>query len=72
MRFIRGAIGESAKSVLPIAAIVLILSVSLASIDSGILVLFIFGTVFLILGMSLFTIGSGMSMLLRAALFWEH
>lgn len=62
MRFIRGAIGESAKSVLPIAAIVLILSVSLASIDSGILVLFIFGTVFLILGMSLFTIGSGMSM----------
>lgn len=62
MRFIRGAIGESAKSVLPIAAIVLILSVSLASMDSGILVLFIFGTVLLILGMSLFTIGSGMSM----------
>lgn len=62
MRSIRGAIGESAKSVLPIAAIVLLLSVSLASMDSGILVLFIFGTVFLILGMSLFTIGSGMSM----------
>ncbi|MCM1056363.1 MAG: DUF1538 domain-containing protein [Firmicutes bacterium] len=62
MRFIRGAIGESARSVLPIAAIVLVLSVSLASIDSGILVLFIFGIVFLILGMSLFTIGSGMSM----------
>lgn len=62
MRFIRGAIGESAKSVLPIAAIVLVLSVSLASMDSGILVLFIFGTVLLILGMSLFTVGSGMSM----------
>lgn len=62
MRFIRGAIGESAKSVLPIAAIVLILSVSLASVDSGILVLFIFGTVLLIFGMSLFTVGSGMSM----------
>lgn len=62
MWFIRGAIGESVRSVLPIAAIVLILSVSLASIDTGILVLFIFGTFFLILGMSLFTVGSGMSM----------
>jgi len=62
VRFLGGAIGESARSVLPIAAIVLVLSVSLASLDSGILVLFIFGTVLLILGMSLFTIGSGMSM----------
>lgn len=62
MKFIRDALGEAAKSVLPIAAIVLILSVSLAPMNSGILVLFVFGTVLLILGMSLFTIGSGMSM----------
>ena len=62
MKFIRDALGEATKSVLPIAAIVLILSVSLAPMNSGILVLFVFGTVLLILGMSLFTIGSGMSM----------
>lgn len=62
MRFIREALGEATGSVLPIAAIVLILSITLAPMNSGILVLFVFGTVMLILGMSLFTIGSGMSM----------
>lgn len=62
MRFIKDALSEATRSVLPIAAIVLILSVTLAPMNSGILVLFVFGTVMLILGMSLFTIGSGMSM----------
>lgn len=59
---IGGAAGESLKSVLPIFAIVLILSITLAPMESGILVMFLFGTLMLIVGMSLFTIGSGISM----------
>ena len=62
VRHLRGAMGESVSSVLPIAAIVLFLSVTLAPMDSGILVLFVFGTLMLIVGMSLFTIGSTISM----------
>ena len=61
-RLLGGAIGESLKSVLPIFAIVLILSVTLAPVQSGILVMFLFGTLMLIVGMSLFTIGSEISM----------
>lgn len=62
MRHILASIKESLSSVLPIALIVLILSVSLVSLDAGVLVLFLFGTVLLILGMSFFTVGSGISM----------
>ena len=57
-----GAVSESLKSVLPIFAIVLILSITLAPMNSGVLVMFLFGTLMLIVGMSLFTIGSGISM----------
>ena len=57
-----GALGESLKSVLPIFAIVLVLSISLVPMQPGILVLFLFGTIMLIVGMSLFTIGSEISM----------
>lgn len=53
---------ESVSSVLPICAIVLALSVTIAPFHSGVLVLFLFGTIFLIFGMALFTLGSGMSM----------
>ncbi len=56
------ALGESLKSVLPIFAIVLVLSISLVPMYPGILVLFLFGTIMLIVGMSLFTIGSEISM----------
>lgn len=62
MEHLKGAMGESLSSVMPIAALVLFLSVTLAPINSGILVLFVFGTLLLIVGMSLFTIGSGISM----------
>ena len=62
VRHLRGAMGESVSSVLPIAALVLLLSVTLAPMESGILVLFVFGTLMLIIGMSLFTIGSTISM----------
>ena len=57
-----GALSESLKSVLPIFAIVLALSISLVPMNPGILVMFLFGTVMLIVGMSLFTIGSTISM----------
>ncbi len=53
---------EALQSVLPIFAIVLLLSVSLAPMESGILVMFLFGTLLLIVGMGFFTIGSGISM----------
>lgn len=53
---------EAIQSVLPIFAIVLILSVSVAPMESGVLVMFLFGTLLLIVGMGFFTIGSGISM----------
>ncbi len=62
MQNIYSSIEESLKSVLPIAAIVLILSISITPLSSGVLVLFLFGTLLLIAGMSFFTVGSGISM----------
>ena len=62
MSHIFASIKESITSVLPIAIIVLILSVSCVPLDTGILVLFLFGTIMLILGMSFFTVGSTISM----------
>ncbi len=56
------SIKESLSSVLPIAIIVLVLSVSFVSLDTGVLVLFLFGTILLIMGMSFFTVGSTISM----------
>jgi len=62
LQHLYGAAKESLQSVLPIAAIVLLLSITLAPMGAGVLVLFVFGTILLIGGMSLFAIGSGMSM----------
>ena len=53
---------EALQSVLPIFAIVLLLSVTVAPMESGVLVMFLFGTLLLIVGMGFFTIGSGISM----------
>ena len=53
---------ESLTSVLPIALIVLVLSVTCVALEAGVLVLFLIGTILLILGMSFFTVGSGISM----------
>ncbi len=47
---------------MPISGIVLLLSISLAPLESGVFAMFLFGTVLLILGMSFFTIGSNISM----------
>ena len=62
MHHIKSSLSEALQSVLPIAAIVLLLSISFAPLNSGVLVLFLFGTLLLIAGMSFFTVGSGMSM----------
>lgn len=62
MKQIYGSLKESLQSVLPITAIVLMLSISVSPLNSGVLVLFSFGTLLLIAGMSFFNIGSGISM----------
>lgn len=62
MTHIFASIKESLTSVLPIAIIVIALSVTCVPPDAGVVVLFLFGTIMLILGMSFFTIDSGISM----------
>ena len=62
MNLIKHKLRESVASVLPIAAIVLALAMSIVPISAGHMVLFLMGAVFLIIGMSLFTVGAEMSM----------
>lgn len=59
----REKVYESVSSVLPITLIVLILSISIAPLTPGILTLFLFGALLLILGMGFFTLGVDMSMI---------
>jgi len=54
---------ESLASVLPITAIVFLLSITIAPLEPGALVLFLFGAILLIFGMGLFTLGVDMSMI---------
>ena len=54
---------ESMASVLPITAIVFILSITIAPLEPGTLVLFLFGAVLLVVGMGFFTLGVDMSMI---------
>ena len=56
-------INESLAAVLPITAIVLILSVTIAPLEPGTLVLFLFGAIMLVCGMGFFTLGVDMSMI---------
>ncbi len=56
-------ISESLASVLPLTAIVLLLSITLLPLSAGALVLFLFGAVLLIVGMGFFTMGADMSMM---------
>lgn len=56
-------IQESLSSVLPITAIVLIISITVAPLTPGTMVLFLFGALLLVLGMGLFTLGVDMSMI---------
>ena len=55
-------IHESLSSVLPITAIVLVLSVTLAPMEIGTLALFLTGAVLLIVGMGFFQLGAEMAM----------
>ena len=63
MNLIKKKLEESFKSIFPIALIVLVLSMTITPLDPGDMVLFLMGTVFLIFGMSVFTMGAEMSML---------
>ena len=62
MRLLFGSLKESLSSVLPICAIVLVLTISLAPILPGVMIMFLFGSILIIAGMSIFTIGSNISM----------
>jgi len=55
-------IRESLSSVLPITAIVLLLSITIVPLTPGTLVLFLFGALLLIVGVGMFTLGVDMSM----------
>jgi hypothetical protein len=58
----KSKINESLGSILPIALIVFILSITITPLPTGSMILFLIGVVFLVFGMSLFTVGSEMSM----------
>lgn len=62
MSLIKDKIVESLKSVLPIALIVLGLSITIVPISTGDMFLFLVGVACLVFGMSLFTAGAEMSM----------
>ena len=62
MNLIKDKIFESLRSVLPIAFIVLLLSVTIVPMPTGDMLLFLIGVVCLVFGMSLFTAGAEMSM----------
>ncbi|MDE7218688.1 MAG: DUF1538 domain-containing protein, partial [Oscillospiraceae bacterium] len=55
-------IKESLSSVLPITAIVMILSITIVPLTPGVLVLFLFGSFLLIVGVGMFTMGVDISM----------
>ena len=56
-------IQESLASVLPITAIVLVISLTIAPLTPGTMVLFLFGAILLVFGMGLFSLGVDMSMI---------
>ena len=62
MNLIKNKLMESLKSVLPIALIVLGLSITIVPIPTGDMFLFLVGVVCLVFGMSIFTAGAEMSM----------
>ena len=58
---------ESLTSILPIAAIVMVLSVTLTPLDPGTFLMFLLGVLCLIAGLAVFTMGAEMSMLTLGA-----
>ena len=59
---IKSKLSESFSSIIPIALIVAALAITLTPMEPGIFLLFVFGVVCLIFGLSLFTMGAEMSM----------
>lgn len=55
-------LSKAAKSVIPIVAVVLVLSPTIAPIPTDLMLRFLLGTLFLVLGMGLFSLGAEMSM----------
>ena len=55
-------LSEAAKRVIPIVAVVLVLSLTIAPIPTDLMLSFLLGTLFLVLGMGLFSLGAEMSM----------
>ncbi len=62
MGIIQAKLIESMRSILPIGAIVFLLSLTIAPMDTGTFLLFLVGLAFLIVGLSVFTMGVEMSM----------
>lgn len=62
-KLLKEKVFESIASVIPITAIVLFLSMTIAPMETGALVLFLFGAFLLVLGMGFFTLGADMSMI---------
>lgn len=62
-KHLKEKIGESLSSVLPIAIIVLLISIFIVPIEAGTMIVFLVGTVLLVLGMGLFTLGADTSMM---------
>ncbi len=60
---LRDKIVESLTSIIPIAIIIILLSLTVAPLDTGVFVLFLIGVFLLIVGMGCFTLGADMSML---------
>lgn len=62
-KILKEKIIESLSSVMPITLIVLVLSVTIAPLPVGTLVMFLAGSVLLIVGMALFSLGTDVSMI---------
>ena len=62
-KILKEKIMESLSSVMPITLIVLVLSVTIAPLPVGTLVMFLAGSVLLIVGMALFSLGTDVSMI---------
>lgn len=56
-------IREALSSVLPITGVVLLLSVTIAPLNTGVTVMFAFGALMLVVGMGLFTVGVDLAMM---------
>ena len=61
-RNMKAKLHESLAAVLPISLIVLILSVALVPMETGYMMMFLFGAVMLVIGMGVFQVGAEMAM----------